>query len=164
VTGLPTSFALNKALLRLPRHYALARVEIDEFATFREHHGADAARRMLRLIAEALTKVGGRGHPFYCGAYTFAVVFRRTSAQAASHHLDVVRHVVERSTLDVRVPQRPPAGQPGRVGTVERTVAATISVGVAQPQGRRADPHEVLRAADLALDRAKQGGQNRVSA
>src|SRR5438034_378813 len=164
VTGLPTSFALNKALLRLPRHYALARVEIDEFATFREHHGADAARRMLRLTAEALTKVGGRGHPFYCGAYTFAVVFRRTSAQAASHHLDVVRHVVERSTRAVRVPQRPPAGQPGRVGTVERTVAATISVGVAQPQGRRADPHEVLRAADLALDRAKQGGQNRVSA
>src|SRR2546425_10305454 len=119
---------------------------------------------MLRLIAEALTKVGGRGHPFYCGAYTFAVVFRRTSAQAASHHLDVVRHVVERSTLDVRVPQRPPAGQPGRAGTVERTGAATISIRVAQPQGRRADPHEVLRAADLALDRAKQGGQNPVSA
>ena len=163
VTGLPTSFALNKALLRLPRRYALARVEIDEFARFREYHGAEAARRMLRLIAEALTKVSGHGGAFYCGAYTFAVVFRRMSAELASQHLDSVRRAVEAATLDVRVPQRAP-GQPGRVGSVVRTVSVTISIGVAQPPGRHADPHGVLRAADLALDRAKQAGQNRVSA
>jgi GGDEF domain-containing protein len=119
---------------------------------------------MLRVIAEELTKVGGGGRAFYCGAYTFAVVFRRTSAQAASRHLDAVRRAVEAATVDVRVPQRLPEGQPGRPGTVVRTVSVTISIGVAQPQGRRADPHEVLRAADLALDRAKQAGLNRVSA
>ena len=70
---------------------------------------------------------------------------------------------VEAATLDVRVPQRTP-GQPGQAGSVVRTVSVTISIGVAQPPGRHADPHGVLRAADLALDRAKQAGQNRVSA
>ena len=166
VTGLPSTFGLNKALLRLPRRYALARVEIDEFATFRQHHGADAARRMLRFVAERLTKVGGRGRAFYCGAYTFAVVFRRMSAQAATGHLEVIRRAVEAAALDMQVPQRPPAGQPApvRVATVVRTVSVTISIGVAEPEGRGADPHEVLRAADRALDRAKQAGLNRVSA
>jgi GGDEF domain-containing protein len=85
-------------------------------------------------------------------------------AQEASRHLDAVRRAVEAGTLDVQVLQRAAGGQTARVSTVVRTVSVTISSGVAQPPGRHADPHEVLRAADLALDRAKQAGQNRVSA
>ncbi len=164
VTGLPTSFALNKVLRRLPRRYTLARVEIDEFATFREEHGADAARGMLRLVADALTKVGGRGRAFYCGAYAFAVVFKRTSAPTASRHLDIVRRSVAAASLDVRMPERPRADRPARADAAVRTLSVTISVGVAEPEGRDADPHGVLRAADRALDRAKQAGLNRVSA
>ncbi|PYO21910.1 MAG: hypothetical protein DMD88_08055 [Candidatus Rokuibacteriota bacterium] len=163
VTGLPVSFALNKALRRLPRRYALARVEIDEFATFREEHGADAARRMLRLVARALTNVGGHGHAFYCGEYVFAVIFRRTSAQAAARHLEFVRRTIERANLDVRVAEPSRPGQPKRVGSIARTVSVTLSVGVAQPEDRGDDPHEVLRAADRALDHAKEAGENRVS-
>ncbi|MEK7859859.1 MAG: diguanylate cyclase [Chloroflexota bacterium] len=164
VTGLPTSFGLNKALRRLPRRYALARVEIDDFVTFRTEQGADAASRMLRLVAEALTKVGGRGRAFYCGAYAFAVVFRGKSAETAARRLDIARRTIEAATLDVRVPERPHPGRPARAAAAVRTVSVTISVGVAQPAGRGADPHEVLRAADRALDRAKEAGQNRVSA
>jgi len=139
VTGLPVSFALNKALRRLPRRYALARVEIDEFATFREENGSDAARRMLRLVA------------------------RRTSAQAAARHLEFVRRTIERANLDVRVAEPSRPGQPKRVGSIARTVSVTLSVGVAQPEDRGDDPHEVLRAADRALDHAKEAGENRVS-
>ncbi len=164
VTGLPASLELNRAFRRLPRRYALARVEIDEFVTFREAHGADAGRRMVRLVAKALTKVGGRGRVFYCGAQTFVVVFRRTSAGTAGRHLDVVRRSVAAATLDVSVAERPGAGRPARRGAVERTVSVTISVGVAQPERHGDDPHEVLRAAERALDRAKQAGLNRVSA
>lgn len=164
VTGLPLRLTLNETLRRLPRRYALARVEIDGFPTFRQEHGPDAARRMLRLVAEALTKVGGGGRAFYCEPTSFAVVFRRTSAETAARHLDAVRRTVESKTLDVRVQERPRPGQgqPKRPTTVERTVAATISVGVAEPERRDADPHEVMRAADRALDHARQG-QNRVS-
>src|SRR5712691_269604 len=163
VTGLPVSFALNKALRRLPRRYALARVDIDEFETFRAENGSDAARRMLRLVARALTKVGGRGSVFYCGEHVFAIIFRRTSAQAAARHLELVRRTVERANLDVRVAEPSRPGQPKRVASIARTVSVTLSVGVAQPEGRGADPHEVLRTADRALDRAKEAGENRVS-
>lgn len=168
-TGLPGRLALNEALRRLrrgyllPRRYALASVEIDEFRRFREEHGADAARRMLQRVAEALAKVGGRGRAFYCEGSTFAVVFPRASAAAAARHLDVVRRAIEVATVDVRVPERPrPGTRPARAGGVEWTVAVTISGGVAQPDRRGVDPHDVLRAAGRALDRGKQAGLNRI--
>ncbi len=163
VTGLPASPELNKALRRLPRRYALASVQIDDFVSFRETHGTDAARRMLRLVAKALTKIGGRGRAFYCGTQTFAVVFRRTPARTAARHLEVVRRAVEAATLDVAVPQPPRAGRPARTA-VKRTVSVTISIGVAQSEKPGADPDDVLRAAQRALDRAKDAGLNRVSA
>src|SRR5215470_1521328 len=95
VTGLPARLELNKTLQQLSGRYTLARIEIDDFSGFRETHGADAARRMLRHVATALTKVGGRGLAFYLGDQTFAVVFRRMAEPAAAQHLDAVRRAVE---------------------------------------------------------------------
>ena len=164
VTGLPASPELKKALRRLRRRYALAQVEIDDFMSFRELHGSDAARRMLRLVAKALAKVGGRGRAFYCGQHRFAVVFRRTSRKVAGRRLDVVRRAVEAATLDVAVPQPLHPGRPARAGAIMRTVSVSVSAGVAQPEGPGVDPYDVLQAAERALDRAKQGGLNRVSA
>jgi GGDEF domain-containing protein len=164
VTRLPARLELNRALRRLPRRYALARIEIDDFLSFREAHGADAGRRMLRLVATRLRKIGGRGRAFYLGDHTFAVVFRRVSAPVAARHLAAVRRAVETATLEVTVPEPRRAGGTARTGTVKRTVSATISVGVAQPDGNGADPYAVLRAADQALDRAKQSALHLVSA
>lgn len=161
-TGLPGRLALNAALRRLPRRYALASVEIDEFRVFRDEHGADAARRMLRLVADTLARVGGGGRAFSCEGHAFAILFRRTSAAVAGRHLERVRKAVEVATLDVRVLERARPGRPDRPGVVERTVAVTISAGVAQPETRGADPHDVLRRAGRALDHAKQAGLNRV--
>jgi GGDEF domain-containing protein len=161
VTGLPGRLALNAALRRLPRRYALASVEIDDFRAFRAEHGVDAGRRMLRLVAGALAKVGGGGRAYYCEGPAFAVVFRRRTAAAAVRRLDVVRRAVERATLDIRVADR---RHPARARAVERTVAVTISAGVAQPERRGVTPDEVLLAAGRALDVAKLAGLNRVVA
>ena len=97
----------------------------------------------------------------------FVVVFRRASVQAAARHLDAVRRAVEAATLDVSVHKQPSAGgkTPGkRPVVVERTVAATISAGVAEPQSRGADPFKVLRAAEHALENARRSGMNRIVA
>jgi diguanylate cyclase (GGDEF)-like protein len=163
VTRLPGRLALNEALSRLPRLYALARVDIDDFRRFREEYGGDAARRILRHVAAKLTQVNGGGEAFYCEGHAFAVVFRYSSAATAARHLDVVRRAVEVATLDVRVPERPRAGQSGRASAVEWTVAVTISIGLAQPERNGAGPHEVLIAAERALDSAKEVGLNRVA-
>jgi len=164
VTGLPARLELNKALQGLRGLYTLARIEIDDFSGFREAHGAEAARRMLRLVATALTKVGGRGRAFYVGEQTFAVVFRRMSQPAAAQHLDALKRVVEAATLEVAVsePRRP--GKPARSGAAKQAVSVTISVGVAESEGNGADPHKVLRAAEHALDRVQQAPPQAVSA
>jgi GGDEF domain-containing protein len=164
VTGLPARLELNKALQRLRGHYALARIEIDDFAGFRETHGADAARRMLRLVAAALTKVGGRGRVFYLGEQTFAVVFRRMSQPTATQHLDAVRRAVEVATVEVAVPEPRRPGKPTRPGTAKQAVPVTISVGIAESEGNGADPHKVLRAAEHALDRVQQAAPQPLSA
>jgi len=162
VTGLPASLEFNKMVRRLPRRYALACVAIDEFRMFREEQGVDVANRMLRLVARALTKVGGGGRVFYLlREHEFVVVFRRRSVETASRHLAAVRRAVEAASLDVSVPQRARAGHKAP-GVVERTVAGTISAGVAEPQKRGADPFEVLRDAERALERAQQAGMNRI--
>jgi GGDEF domain-containing protein len=163
VTGLPARLELNKALQRLRGRYTLARIEIDDFSGFREAHGAEAARRMLRLVGTALTKVGGRGRAFYLGEQTFAVVFRRISQPAAAQHLDALKRVVEAATLEVAVsePRRP--GKPARSPAAKQAVSVTISIGVAESE-ENADPHKVLRAAEHALDRVQQAPPQAVSA
>jgi GGDEF domain-containing protein len=163
VTRLPTRYELNKTLLRLPRSYALARIEIDDFMRFRQEYGNDSARRMLRLVADALAKVPGGGRAFHCEAHTFAVVFPRTSAELATQHLDVVRRVVETTTLDITVPERSRDPKPKGKPATNRTVLVTVSAGVASSQQPGADPHEIMRAADAALHRVREAGGNRVS-
>jgi diguanylate cyclase (GGDEF)-like protein len=39
----------------------------------------------------------------------------------------------------------------------------TVSIGLASPTEKLRTPHQVLKAADEALYRAKQAGRNRVS-
>src|SRR5437899_2258596 len=162
VTGLPASLELNKIIRRLPRPYALACVAIDEFRMFREEQGVEVANRMLRLVAKALTKIGGGGHVFYLlRDHEFVVVFPRKSVEAAARYLNAVRRAVEAASLDVSLAQPAKAGHKA-IGVVKRTVAGTISAGVAEPQSCAADPFNVLREAELALARAQQTGMNRI--
>jgi GGDEF domain-containing protein len=164
VTGLPASLEFNQAVRELPLQYALAVVSIDEFRAFRQEQGAAVANRMLRVVAKALRKVGGGGRVFYLlRDHEFVVVFKRKTAIAALHYLDVIRREVQSTTLDVRVPLQPPKTGGGKSAPrVARTVGATVSVGIAEPQGFGADPHEVLRNAERALLRAQGAGMNRI--
>ena len=163
VTGLPTMYEFNRAIRALPRRYVLAAVEIDDFPRFRQEHGPESARRMLRRVARVVGRVRGGGRAFYCERPTFAVIFPHTSARMAAHYLDLVRRKIERTTMDVSlpVPRRPDQRSPVKI--IERTVAVTISAGVAHSDTRGADPRAVLQAAQEALERAKQRGMDRVS-
>lgn len=177
VTGLPATLELNKVLskLRSRHHYTIARVEIDELARFREEHGAAASHRIKRMVGRMLMQIGGGGRAFYCGGHTFAVVFRRTSASTAGRLLDVVRRRIEMTDLEVEVIEAP-AGKakaaketPGLLRSeqrraVKRTVSVTISAGLAHAAKPGNDPHEIMRAAEQALGRAKEAGFNRVLA
>ena len=70
-----------------------------------------------------------------------------------------------------RSPDRPKSAEdgvkrraaPSNSSLTERHLSVTVSIGACAPSGRLNTPAQVIRAADEALYRAKQGGRNRVS-
>jgi diguanylate cyclase (GGDEF)-like protein len=69
--------------------------------------------------------------------------------------------------MALREPDRPletNVGQRLRTGLpVQRQVAVTVSIGIAERDDKLTTPDEVLKAADRALYRAKDKGRNQVS-
>ena len=163
LTGLPGRRALDEALERLAGRYAIAMVDIDHFKKFNDQHGHDAGDQLLRMIGGTLTQIEGGGRAFRYGGEEFAVLFPGSSADEALPPLERFRKTIERSTFTLRGRDRPaekPKQPPPVAG--RKRIAVTVSIGVAEPERGRAEPDDVIRAADAALYRAKNAGRNRV--
>jgi GGDEF domain-containing protein len=166
VTGLPTRIELTRMLRRMPRRYAIACIQVDEFRRFRDSYGPDATRRMLRGVGRALGEAGGRAFAGDTG--TFVIVFPRASATQASAHLETVREKIPGRMHEVLLREevlfRPEAAwEPPTVALKRASVAVTISAGVAEPAWPDADPRDVLSAAEQALAVAKREGHRVVN-
>jgi diguanylate cyclase (GGDEF)-like protein len=166
LTGLPGRRALNEALLQVGSRYAVAMVDVDHFKRFNDLFGHEVGDQALRMVATKLSGITGGGKAFRYGGEEFAVLFPRASAAEAVPHLEAARRAVAASAFVVRGSGRPrkkPA-TPKLSGGPRVAVSLTISIGVAEPNERKGhnDPHQVLRAADKAVYRAKSAGRNRL--
>jgi GGDEF domain-containing protein len=163
LTGLPARRALNEALTRLRGEYTVAMVDIDHFKRFNDEHGHDVGDQLLRMVGARLREIGGGGRAFRYGGEEFAVLFPGKDLTESSMHLEALRRTIESAAFILRGPHRPPARpeSPSPAGA-RRRIAVTVSIGAATAaaHGPRAD--DVVRAADAALYRAKQGGRNQV--
>jgi diguanylate cyclase (GGDEF)-like protein len=164
LTGLPGRRALNESLAKLGNRYTLAMVDIDHFKKFNDKHGHDIGDQVLRMVAGRLAAVTGGGKAFRYGGEEFSVIFPRKAVTDALPHLEALRAAVADARFHHRGKDRPrkkPASpRPSRPqGT---TMSVTISIGAAEKTGQRTASNQVLKAADLALYRAKKGGRNQV--
>ncbi len=122
--------------------------DIDHFKTFNDGFGHEAGDAVLREFGSLLLRstrggdVAGR-----LGGEEFVVLLPETGLEDAKRRADQIRQDLER----LRVSNRGEA-----LGVV------TTSAGVATYPEHGADPEDLLRAADSALYRAKEGGRNRV--
>jgi diguanylate cyclase (GGDEF)-like protein len=166
LTGLANRRALEEALRALGPRYAIAMVDVDHFKAFNDLHGHDIGDQVLKLVAAQLALVGGGGRAFRYGGEEFAVLFPDHDLERALPHLEAVRGAIERYPMAVRGESRPRDREEGTrhrgSGQPEKTLSVTVSIGAAEARGAAA-PAQVLKAADEALYRAKQGGRNRVS-
>jgi len=165
LTGLPGRRALNEALLRLGNRYTVAMIDIDFFKKFNDQFGHDTGDQALKMVASKLREVGGGGKAFRYGGEEFTVIFSRKSLDQALPYLEKVRKTVEGAgfTMRGRGRLRKKTERPDEPRGSRHRVIITVSIGVAEPDGRNATPEQVIQAADKALYRAKQGGRNRVS-
>ena len=171
LTGLPARRALEERMRSLGERYAIGMVDVDHFKKFNDTHGHDVGDQVLKLVAGRLAQVGGGGIAYRYGGEEFSVLFPGSSIREAERALEATRASIEGYRMAVRGPDRPRksdegAKQRGRSSSdaaPEQVLSVTVSVGVAAPSRDHATPASVLKAADEALYRAKQGGRNRVS-
>lgn len=160
-------FSLTDELTDLPnRRYAMERIkqdwteaarhdipmsvimiDIDHFKRINDEFGHDAGDLVLRETADIL-RTHARDDETVCriGGEEFLVLCRHTDLEGAEACAERLRSAVERA--GVQLP--------------EREVQVTISLGAAERSPGMERPHELLKAADAALYRAKDQGRNRV--
>ena len=164
LTGLPARRALNEALLRLGGHYTVAMIDVDHFKRINDRHGHDVGDQVLRMIAAKLAQVPGGGKAYRYGGEEFAVIFTGQSAEQCLPDLDELRKTVEVTRFILRARFRSKKKKEKVLtdrGPGER-VPVTISIGVAEKTDRHLKSDQVIKAADRALYRAKEGGRNQV--
>ena len=181
LTALAGRRAFNEALLRLEKPFAIAVVDIDHFKKFNDTYGHETGDEVLRMVASRLARVEGGGRAFRVGGEEFSIIFPGLRLQHALPYLEQLRSQVETSRFRLRGGQdrrRVPRGPERRtangakgarirqLANEERTIdlSVTISIGVAEPTPHSTEVEDVIRTADKALYRAKQGGRNRVEA
>ncbi len=165
LTGLPARRALNEALLKLHGTYSVAMVDIDFFKKFNDRYGHDVGDQVLAMVAGKLRRVGGGGRPFRYGGEEFTILFPGKDVDEALPHLEKIRQAVAAAGFSIRGQGRSRKKTGGRQksGGAGKRVSLTISIGVAQRKGGGDGPHAVIKAADQALYRAKNGGRNQVA-
>ncbi len=156
LTGLPNRRAFE-ALFE--ESYRLARAttevmcvafcDIDHFKRINDTHGHEAGDRVLKLVADSLSLISDDScHVARHGGEEFVMLFRGQNLEEAQTKLDQLREQLAERRLVNRANDLP-FGQ------------VTFSAGIADVFAC-GDPRSALRAADIALYRAKLNGRNRI--
>ena len=125
-------------------------------------------------MASKLARVGGGGEAFRVGGEEFSILFSNRTAKEVMDYLELLRLNIESSAFQVRsgeerrkvsrAPDRrlaPARRKAPRAPQTSLSLAVTVSIGLAESQPKRS-ADEVIKQADKALYRAKQGGRNRI--
>ena len=163
LTGLPGRRALKDALDRAGGAYVVAMADVDHFKRFNDTYGHEVGDEVLRTVATRLKEALPEAEVFRYGGEEFTILFAGRSAEQCLRMLEAAREAVAAEQFTVRRRARPrqkPARPRSRRGRMRETI--TVSLGVAQADGRHRSAEEVIAAADRALYRAKENGRNRV--
>jgi len=167
LTGIPGRRALNEQLAALGSRYTIAMLDVDHFKKFNDTYGHDLGDQVLKMVAAHITRVSGGGRAFRYGGEEFTVLFPGRDAEETIPHLEAVREDIESYRMALRAADRPAwsRGAKRQRGSWRgrRGVSVTVSIGVAERNGRFDTPQAVIEAADRALYRAKEKGRNRLS-
>jgi diguanylate cyclase (GGDEF)-like protein len=167
LTGLLGRRALEERLRGLGDRYAIAMIDVDHFKQFNDTHGHDIGDQVLKLVGARLAKVGAGGTAYRYGGEEFSVVFPDRRLAEVLPELEALRGAIESYRMAVRGEDRPKKAAEGSkrrgAGATDKLLSVTVSIGAAGPTESVLTPHQVVKAADEALYRAKKAGRNQVS-
>jgi len=155
LTGLFNRRAMEASLLheclkarRKNQTVGLLMIDLDLFKRFVDKHGHETGDVALAQVASQITQ-SVRQDDIVCryGGEEFVVIMPDADADTAREQGDAIRRAVKAAHIDLN----------GR-----RLEVITVSVGVAVYPLHGAEPTLCLRAADKALNAAKEAGRDRV--
>jgi diguanylate cyclase (GGDEF)-like protein len=126
---------------------SVAMVDIDHFKNVNDTYGHQAGDQVLYTIAQAISKEAVPGG-VVCryGGEELIIFFPQKTLSQAKFVTDRLRDVIERT----------------RTKTGKKTLGVTVSIGVSCREEPRQSIVDVIKAADKALYKAKEGGRNQV--
>jgi diguanylate cyclase (GGDEF)-like protein len=139
-----------KRARRYGNRLTLIMLDIDLFKNVNDRYGHPAGDQVLKEFGAIMTRQARETDILArYGGEEFAILLPQTAAVHGQRLADRIRRITEGHTFE-------PAEPKG-------SIRITISAGVAtSPAGRRlVGPEDLVKAADDALYRAKQGGRNR---
>jgi diguanylate cyclase (GGDEF)-like protein/PAS domain S-box-containing protein len=156
LTGLPNRRVFSGALEEANRHgdrgaapYAILIIDLDRFKPINDIHGHHVGDDVLREIATRLGSVVRKGDTLArLGGDEFGVILDYIGPEEAPEAAAIL--LADRIIKLVNAPIR--------VG--DRSVAVGASVGIAISPANGRDSDTLLRAADMAMYRAKEGGRS----
>lgn len=165
LTEIPGRRALVEALDDPGQTFTLAMLDVDHFKKFNDTHGHDVGDQVLRMVAARIATVR-EGSAYRYGGEEFTLLFPGKTSEQVGEELERIRGLVEASPLVLRGKDRPKK-KPKKVDRKTArggnpSVSVTVSIGAATR--RPSETWErVMKRADQALYKAKEGGRNQVS-
>lgn len=155
LTGLPNRRAFERVFLEerqqaqeLLEPLYVALIDIDYFKRVNDTHGHETGDRVIRAVAQSLSRISDHCHVARHGGEEFVLLFRGLDPGKVHEQLDAARERMAVRRFIDRVSGKP-------IGEV------TFSAGLVDVFAHN-DMGDALRAADEALYRAKQAGRNRI--
>lgn len=160
LTQIPSRRALEEEASKLTSNYTVAMADIDYFKKFNDTYGHDVGDQVLAFVAAILQK-NCKGMAFRYGGEEFTLLFPKTALKDCYEHLDYLRQLVAETSFRIR--KQTKTTKSSKQTRQNGSVNVTISIGVAEHSNKNGTFSQVLKAADLALYRAKKKGRNCVS-
>ncbi len=134
---------------RYDRMFSLIMLDIDHFKSINDTHGHDTGDKVLVTFVE-LVRMELRQNDLLArfGGEEFVALLPETDLEGGVHVAERIRKRVEGV----------------RLGDGEKSLSMTVSAGVAVYSEEYAELEPLIKKADQALYRAKEGGRNRVEA
>ena len=155
LTALPSRRSLNEDMMKLDGIYVIAMVDVDFFKKFNDTYGHDAGDDVLRLIARRMEECKS-GKCFRYGGEEFTILFPGKKLIEVVPYLEELRGKIAKCKVVLR-------GEDKGGRMLSRRLNVTVSIGAAESTHKSINPEEVIKAADMALYRAKDQGRNCVS-
>ncbi len=169
LTGLQGRRSLNERFRGLGKRYCVAMLDIDHFKKLNDSHGHDVGDEVLKLVAKRLSKIGGGSTTYRYGGEEFCAVFPQRDIEDCVPYLEEVREEIANYRITIRDKSARPTSQHESTGrrrgqaSKGASVRVTISIGLAEKTDPSQSAEDVLKVADKALYKSKQGGGNRLS-